>query len=194
MTDRVIAQVRPDAKGYELLEYEDLLAAVQKIIVDLNVPIEPLEEHMGLTRGHLGKILGLTQVRRIGLETLWKIVAGIGYRLAIIRHLDIEAARDEMSEKYHARRARRHEKRIVRKRITPALAVAAAPVLGAMGKGIPKCFRSKRAMVAQRRSAGRASGRARRKKAMANRAPVNPRPDPATRAPSSTPAAGRPSL
>lgn len=121
-------------------DYSGLIAVVRGRVEALNVPVDPLEEYMGLTRGHLGKILGLAETKRIGLFTLWKMFEALGLKMVIAEHLDLPATIEEMGEKYRpsAPQARRGR---MRKRMSPAVIAASAREMGHKGGSMPKRFR-----------------------------------------------------
>ena len=103
---------------------------------------------MQLTPGYLGKVLGLAQVKNIGFDTMWKILDGIGYRLAVIEHLDLAAAIDEIGDDYRPRVVTGVKPGTqVRGRLHPAVMKEAARLHRAMAKGVQKTFCISRARL-----------------------------------------------
>lgn len=120
--------------------YDELIGVVRARVEALNCPHEPLEEYLGLSRGHLGKILSPAEEKRLGLFKLWEMFEKLGLVMAVHEHLDIPATIDEMGDKYRPRAGWAKTGRL-RKRISPALMSATAQQYGAMGKGMRKVFR-----------------------------------------------------
>lgn len=153
-TDRVIAQ-------WQVLDYAECIGLIRARVEATNVPHEQLEDHMGIAKGSLGKILGAGEVRRIGLSLIFRVLEGLGYRMWLHEHLDIAAALDEMSSKLRARKRGGPGRGKLRRQLSPAIITAAAQVYGAMGMGCRKTFRDPKKAVAQRRKAGKAGALAR---------------------------------
>ena len=121
--------------------YQEFIEPIRARVVAINTPHQILEQHMQLTPGYLGKVLGLAQVKNIGFDSMWKILDGIGYRLAVIEHLDLDAARDEI-EDYRLPRVIASVKpgTRVRGKLHAAVISAAAAQMAMRGKGVPKRF------------------------------------------------------
>jgi len=64
--------------------YDDLVEAFRRRVEELAISREVLDELAGLPRGYSGKILGLGQVRRIGVKSLTRLCAGTGSMLLLI--------------------------------------------------------------------------------------------------------------
>lgn len=139
----------------QVLRYIDLIGLVRGRVADLDVPHEQLEEYMDLTPGHLGKILGVAEIRRIGLASIWKILDGLGLRMIIVEHLDRAATLDEMAAKTRPRKRKGPPRGKLRMTMSPAVIHAAAQRYGAMGAGKRKTFRSEKVKVKQRQNASR---------------------------------------
>lgn len=120
--------------------YSELIEPIRARVIAINAPHQILEAHMQLTPGYLGKVLGLSRVKKIGFDSMWRILEGIGYRIALVEHLDLDAAVDEV-ENYRARKiigVPPGQK--IRKPMTPELLHAVAQHYGAMAKGMQKVF------------------------------------------------------
>lgn len=139
--DRIIAQVR-------VLNYGELIGLLRRRVEALGIPHVQLEQHMRLTGGLLGKLLGVAEVRRIGLDNIWKILDGLGYQMAIIEHLDIAAAIDEIGSSPSTKRGPPRGR--LRMTLSPAIIHAAAQQYGAMGRGKPKTFRISRKQLSRK--------------------------------------------
>lgn len=121
-------------------DYNGLIEAIRARVAALDAPHDALEEFIGLTRGHLGKLLGPAEDKRIGIHTLWRMFEALGLVMVIGEHLDIAATIEEMGELFH-RRAPYAQRGRMRKRVSPALIKAAAQHYGSMGRGKRKTFR-----------------------------------------------------
>jgi hypothetical protein len=123
-----------------VLDYDELLAAVRARLDALKAPYKTIEDCASLADGHLGKLLGPTQVKRLGTDVLFRLLETLGLRLAVVEHLDIAATIEEMGHHYRARVEKYRRKPMIRRHISQAVKVAAAREFGAMGAGIPKAF------------------------------------------------------
>lgn len=132
------------------LNYQELIGAIGARVVELNVAHEPLEQAMGLTGGHLGKLLGPGQVKRLGVDKMWDVLECIGVRVVLVEHLDIAATIEEMGNAYRPRK-RRGKRGNLRRKVSPAVMRVAAQHFGMMGRGIRKTFRIPRHQVRKQR-------------------------------------------
>jgi len=138
------------------LTYEEFMGVIQARIEALDVAYSALEPACGLTGGHLGKLMGVARTKMIGLQSLLKLLEGVGYRIHLVEHLTLDATKDELDRDYKARTYRREKGRL-RKQLSPAIITAAARQYGAMGKGKPKTFRiSPSQLTRKQRKAARA--------------------------------------
>lgn len=135
------------------LDYQEFIDHIRARVVELGAPHQIIEQHMELTPGYLGKVLGAAQVRNIGFNTMWRILDGIGYRIALVEHLDLEAAIDEIKEYRTKIVPGSPPGKTIRTKMSPAIIRAAARHYGAMGRGIRKAFRIKPSQVKKQRRA-----------------------------------------
>lgn len=137
----------------EVRSYNELIEAVRKRVAEINAPLDVLEEYIGLTRGHLAKLLGPAEDKRIGMQLLWPLLENLGFVATLKEHLDIDAVRDEIGHRFRERVPYATRGRL-KKQMSPALLTAAAQHHGALGRGIPKDFRiTKRQLRTKQRKA-----------------------------------------
>lgn len=147
MSDTPAPSQNASARFLVVRSYPELMTVVRERVAAIGAPIEVIEAHANMAHGHLGKILGLAENKRLGLFTLWPLVEALGLEILIAEHLDIAATRDEMGALYrptahYAKRGR------LRKQISPALIASVARELGRRGGSMQKRF----SMPAEKRS------------------------------------------
>lgn len=121
--------------------YQDVIEAVRARVIAINAPHQILEQHMQIAPGYLSKVLGLAQIRSLGFTTIWKILDGLGYRMALVEHLDLDAVRDEIEDYRTHQVLRVPPGKVIRKNLSPAILKEAARRYGMLSRGIRKVFR-----------------------------------------------------
>jgi hypothetical protein len=89
-------------------DHQSLVRALRAVQIHLQISNSTLEEISGLAAGHVDKLLGPSQAKRIGPTVLGLLLGGLGVRLRV--DVDIEAAKKMAGrwEKKHAEQEREH--------------------------------------------------------------------------------------
>lgn len=117
----------------EVRDYDGLVGALRARVDQLGCPYKSIEEAAGLADGHLGKIFGPSQVKTLGMVTVFKLADVLGLKFVIAEHLDVEATIDEMDEHYRPRGENLRRTGVVRRHISGDVKKLVMRELGSRG-------------------------------------------------------------
>jgi hypothetical protein len=111
--------------------YDELIAAIRRRIDELAISHATIEDLSGLSGGHVGKLLGASRVKTIGMQTLLLLFGALGVRMSIEEDRE-QIAR--MSDRWERRsESRRHASGRVRAAVSPEVTRAVLSELGRRG-------------------------------------------------------------
>lgn len=124
----------------EVRDYDGLVGALRARVDQLGCPYKSVEECAELADGHLGKLFGPSQVKTLGLVSVFKIMNVLGLKFVIAEHLDIEATIDEMDSHYRPRGENLRRTGVVRRHISGDVKKLVMREMGRLGGSTPKRF------------------------------------------------------